>query len=537
MAVFGEHNYATPFGALQPSEFFNSEGSGYYDFSGFSNRSGWSGFSGTTGWSGFSSFCGPNGIEFIPWKPTLTFPLNYAVLDGIVRVTWKEAIPQDPCGDLVYYELQFTRTFSLDSGWKTIAVDILQGTNYYDFDVTTIPYTDDGGLRLRAYDTRTIYSDYSQSSEAFIIANHAPNQPTLIAPIANDTFDYCLPVVWKEATVKEIDGQAITYKIRITDTFSSDSGWTDVPGAETLADGTTSYNVSCFDFPDGNNYGIELTAVDSLGLGSIPIRVGPLFIKHQGSFIIDTIAPEGSISINDGAVVSATSQVKLTLSAFDATTGIKDVRFKNDGEDCWSDFDTFTTEKFWDLPKSDGVKRVFVQYRDYAGNLSSVCDCEVVSRVLCGAGNVTDIEVFNGKLYVAFDEFGNLVEYRVLINTAATFPESEISALARFGNNLFVATYDGTDSVVYSFYSSAIRKFNLAGMKILTMLSYNDILYLGLSNGMIKSYDGSSLSTVYVTSSAVDRLRTNGAMLYATVRGGGEFLSTANGISWQVNSF
>jgi len=539
MSAFGNQNYGTPFGAINPPSFFDSQGSGFYDYSGFSSRSGTSGFSGNVGWSGFSAYCGPDGLEFIPYKPTLTFPLNFAILSGVETVTWKEAIPQDICGDSVFYELQFTRTLSLDSGWKTLATDLPIGTTSYEFDVSEIPYTEDGGLRLRARDSKFLYSDYSKSNQPFLIANHSPNPPTIISPTANDSFDYCMPVVWKESTLKDVDGQGVTYMLEITDMYSAGTGWLQVPDAAEIAQGTTSFNISTFDFPEGDDYGIRLSSVDSLGLASSPATIGPIKIRHQGTFIIDTIAPEGSLAINDGASLSASSKVKLSLFALDETTGIKDVRFRNAEEDCWSDFDTFTNEKFWDLPKTDGVKRVFVQYRDYAGNISEVCDCEIVSRVLCDEGNVTDIEVFNSKIYAAFDANGNLVEYKVLVKRAAALPESEISALARFENFLYVATYDedSGSAAIYSFDGRATRVYSIAGVKILTMLSYNDSLFLGLDSGRIVSFDGVNATTVFAGLSPITRLRTDGAVLFATVQGGGEYLSTADGTTWKVNTF
>lgn len=534
MAAFGENNFGTPFGAISASEFFNAQGSGFYNYSGFSSRSGLSGFSGN-GLSGFSSFCGPTGIEFIPFRPTLTFPLNFGILSGIVTITWKEAIPRDPCNDPVFYELQFTRNFSLDSGWKTLATDIPAGTTSFPFDVTQIPFTDDGGLRIRARDDKFLYSDWSASNQAFIIANHAPNPASLLSPSPNDIFDYCIPVVWKEPAIKDIDGHGVAFLIEITDTFSQDTGWLTVPGADALPEGTTSFNIGSFDFPEGKDYGIRISAVDAAGLGSVPVAVGPLTVAHQGQFIIDTVAPDGSVSINDGAVLAVSTKVKLTLFATDTTTGVKDVRFRNADEDCWGDFDSFENEKFWDLSNSDGVKRVFVQFRDYAGNISQVCDCDIVSRVFSDEGNVTDIEVFNNKLYAAFDQRGNLVEYKVLVNHAAVFPEPELTALAKFGNFLYVASFDGFTARVYKFDSKPTLVFSIAGSKILTMLAYNEDLFLGLNDGRIISFDGTSTMVVFSALSAVTRLRTDGAVLFATQQGGGDYFSTADGITWKTN--
>lgn len=537
MAAFGEQNYATPLGAISASEFFNSQGSGFYDYSGFSSRSGVLGFSGNAGISGFSAFCGLNGIEFIPYRPTLTFPLNFEILQGVVGVTWKEAAPVDPCNDQVSYELQFTRTFSLDVGWKTISADIPAGTNSFAFDVSQIPFTQDAGLRIRARDSRNLHSNWSQSSQAFTISNHAPNTVTVLSISPHEEFDYCIPVLWQEPDVGDVDGHPVMYLVEITDKFSSGTGWVAVPGADSLPQGTTNFNISSFDFPEGADYGVRVSTVDSAGLASAPSVAGPFSIVHQGNFIVDTVPPQGSIAINDGAVLAASTKVKITLFAFDETTGVKDVRFRNAEEDCFGDFDTFAPEKFWDLPKSDGVKTVFVQFRDFADNLSEACDCEIVSRVLCDEGDVTDIEVFNNKLYVAFDAKGNLVEYRTLVRRAAAVPQPEITALARFGNFLYLAAFDPQTgaSSVYSFDGTAVLAFSIAGAKILTMQSYNGILFLGLDNGKIMSYDGSVAISVFAAAAAISRLRTDGAVLFATVQGTGVFLSTIDGVTWKSN--
>lgn len=536
MAAFGDHNYGTPFGALSASAFFDTQGSGFYDYSGFSSRAGLFGFSGTVGVSGYSGFCGYDGIEFLPFRPTLTYPLNFEMLNGPITITWKEAAPPDPCDPNVAYELQFTRSLSLDSGWKTVAADIPAGTSSYDFDLTNISYTDDGGFRIRARDSRFLFSDWSRSNEAFTVANHAPNSVAILGPTAHDVFDYCVGVVWKEPTILDIDGHGVSYQIEITDQYSADDGWIVVPSAESIPQGTTSFNITSFDFPEGDDYGIRISSIDELGLASVPVKVGPFTIRHQGSFIVDTLPPEGSIAINDGEALAANTRVKLTLFAFDEATGVKDVRFRNAEEDCWSDFDVYVPEKFWDLPKTDGVKRVFVQFRDYADNISEVCDCEIVSRVLCDEGNAVDIEVFNNRLYVAFDARGNLVEYRVLVRTAAELPEPELSALARFNNYLYISTFDETDGArVYRYDGRATFSFAIAGAKILSMQTYNDVLYLSLDDGRIMSHNGTTTSTVHSATSAVTRLRTDGAVLYATVLGGGEYLSTINGTTWKVN--
>lgn len=537
MSAFGNQNYGTPFGATSPSGFFDASGQGFYDYSGFSSREGFFGFSGTPGFTGFSAFCDEQGIEFLPWRPVITFPRTYAVLDGVVPISWEPARPNDVCGDEVTYTIQFTRTFSENTGWKTIGDKISADNTSFDFDVSEVPFSEDCGIRIRAQDHKNLYSDWSANIEALTVKNHAPNPVVLLAPLGRESFDNSIIVIWKEADTKDIDGHQVFYRIEVTSTFSKNSGWIIPPDGESLTEGTTSFTINSFEFPEGDDYGVRVTVVDELGAESRARESGNLKIRHSGNFIIDTLPPDGNIVINDGDALANDIRVKLTLFGKDETTGIKDVRFRNEGEDCFGDWDTFTPEKFWNLTQGDGVKRVFVQFRDFADNISEHCDCEIISRVLCDEGNATDIEVFGNKLYVAFDKNGNLVSYRVLVETAATLSEPEITALSRLGNILYMSSYDASanGSYIYQFDGTAEKISSISGAKALSMVSYDDKVYVGLSDGRIMELDGTFLSTSYVASTSVTRLKTDGSVLFAALSGGSKYL-TFDGTTWKENS-
>jgi hypothetical protein len=537
MAAFGEHNHGTPFGALAPSGFFNSQGQGFYSYSGFSSRDGVLGFSGLSGFSGFSAFCGPTGIEFIPFKPILTFPINFELLSGQVQVTWKEASPPDPCDSFVTYELQFTRTFSHDSAWQTIAMDIPRGTASLLVDFGGVPASDDCGIRIRARDRKSLLSPWSTNQAAFAIANHAPHPVEMLFPLGRETFDGSIPLVWRGTEQRDIDGHNVFYRVEITSLSSKDSGWVAVPDGEKLQAGSVSFNVNSFDFPEGDDFGVRVIAYDELGLGSDPAMVGRLKIRHTGNFFVDTIPPEGGLAINDGDALAIDRHVRLNLFAVDVSSGIKDVRFKNADEDCWGEWEPYSEEKFWTLSSGDGVKRVFVQYRDFADNVSEVCDCDVVSRVFCDEGNATDVEVLNDKLYASFDKNGNLVEYRVLVRQAATVSQPQITSLARLGSFLYMSAYDPTlsQTTIYRYDGTASAVASGISSKALTMVGYNDKLYIGMQDGKVYELDNLALSVSYATANPVHRLRTDGISLFAGVRGGGQYL-VFDGSTWQAVS-
>ena len=532
MAIFSDNNFASPFGVLAPSGFFNPQGTGYYSYSGFSNRQGASGFSGM-GWSGFSGYCGSEGLSFFPFMPTLTYPMNYDSVSGNIYITWRESEPRDPCGRPVSYEIQFTRDFSRNRGWKTIFRNLPEGTSYVEFDFSTMPSCRDAGLRIRSMNDRLLTSEWSSNAVAFAVADHQPNPVRIIYPTGGETVDNIINILWQEPDVKSIDGRMISYKIEITPAYSTGIGWVQVPDASTIPQGTISYTVQTSEFPEGDDYGVRVISVDDRNIYSFPSSSGPFKVRHKGTFFVDTLPPLGSVIINDGDPLANDIRVRLEISAFDATTGVKEMRIRNADEGCWSTWDTFAPQKFWNLTESDGLKRIYIQLRDYAGNVSSACDCEVVSRVLCDEGNVTDLQVFNNKLYVSFDLNGNVLEYRAVVKPITGIIQPQVTAMAKLGNALYLGVYDPT-STFAAFYKYDTRMVSvLTGItsKILSMAEYNGYIYAGLGDGRILSFNGTSVSNSHGAGQAVTRLRNDGNLLYAALGVGGNYL-TFDGVSW-----
>jgi hypothetical protein len=457
--------------------------------------------------------------------------LNYEVVVGKVDIIWREAIPQDSCGDDVTYEIQYTNAFSRNTGWRTVIKGIPSGNNAIPMDFTNVPYTDDAGLRIRARDTDGIYSDWSSNLRSFIVANHAPNSVELIYPVSNDVFDNTLTVIWREPSVADVDGHSVTYNVQVTMDYAGDTGWITIPGGEAIPHGITSISANCFDFPEGYNFGVRVVPVDEFGARGIPAQTN-FRIKHAGNFLIDTIPPVGTAIINDGSTLVSDPRVKVDLFATDETSGIKDMRFKNEGED-WGDWDTYINQKFWDLSEGDGTKRVYVQFRDCAGNVSETCDCEIISRVMCRTGNVTDLQRGPERLYASYDREGRIVEYAYLPIDLTPTPVTEVTALEFYQDDLYAAAYDkdANQTTVYRMRGTPSSTIIVSG-KILTMTKYLTGLYVGTKEGLVKDLFS---TTQYPPIGdpplpSVTKIRTDGSVLYATA---GEYYVTFNGVQWE----
>ncbi len=105
--------------------------------------------------------------------------------------------------------------------------------------------------------------------------------------------------------------------------------------------------------------------------------------------VSDTTAPTGTISINSGASYSTSTSVTLTLSCSDSGSGCSQMRLSNDGT-TWNAWENYAASKAWTLTTTDGVKTVYIQYRDTNSNASqSYTDSITLDRtapVISGIG-------------------------------------------------------------------------------------------------------------------------------------------------------
>jgi hypothetical protein len=100
----------------------------------------------------------------------------------------------------------------------------------------------------------------------------------------------------------------------------------------------------------------------------------------QDEVIVDTIAPTGSLSVAGGATYAVDAAVTLDLAASDATK-VDAFRLRQDGGS-WSTWQDMVETQPVTLTGADGERTLEVQYRDIAGNTSTLAsDAIVLDRV------------------------------------------------------------------------------------------------------------------------------------------------------------
>jgi PKD repeat protein len=242
---------------------------------------------------------------------------------------------------------------TLDTPFTLEATDDISGVNRTAFkidDETWTNYSTPFNLAGHSDSQHTIY--YFSSDNA---GNMEKTKSTTV--ILDNT---------PPTTIDDYDGRwhniDFTINLRATDNLSG--------VAETyykINDGPTK-NVSANGQPriitESANNRLEYWSVD---------EIGNMKTQHKilTGIKLDKTSPTGSIIINNNATYANSTLVTLTLAATDATSGVYQVRFSNDGIWDTEPWEAYNTSKPWNLTTGDGNKTVYVQFVDNAGSISS----------------------------------------------------------------------------------------------------------------------------------------------------------------------
>ena len=107
--------------------------------------------------------------------------------------------------------------------------------------------------------------------------------------------------------------------------------------------------------------------------GAAKDNVGNVGFSNVVEFKVDKTPPVGSIVINNDAAYTTSVDVILTLSYYDADSGVNACRYSNDAS-AWTPWETCVSSRSWTLPAGDGVKTVYYEIKDNAGNIARFND-------------------------------------------------------------------------------------------------------------------------------------------------------------------
>jgi hypothetical protein len=174
----------------------------------------------------------------------------------------------------------------------------------------------------------------------------------------------------------------------------------------------------------GSTYYIALTAYNTANVES------PYSAEIVAPVpILDSTIPTGTIIINSGSTVTSSPVVNLALSAVDTGGQVVAMKIKNDGEE-WSGEGPYATTQSWALTTGDGVKTVYVMYKDAAGNWSNPVSATITLRLDTDGDGLPDAweaaygldpsKPSDAALDSDLDGFSNLEEYYNNTNPVAS---------------------------------------------------------------------------------------------------------------------
>ena len=132
------------------------------------------------------------------------------------------------------------------------------------------------------------------------------------------------------------------------------------------------------------------------GFDDIPTWV-TLNTVERATLSFDITPPmANSLTINGGALDTASTNAAITLAATDSETGVADLSLSNDGSS-WSNWQAYAPTVNWMLSSGDGLKTVWGRVRDGAQHLSQV----VSSTITLDTSVPSDhgVSINNGALF------------------------------------------------------------------------------------------------------------------------------------------
>ena len=291
------------------------------------------------------------------WPNAVTDLAISNLTDNSISLTWTAPGDNFALGTATTYDIRYSTSEIDDTNWDSAT------------QVTTPPTPQAGGavetFTVSGLNNDTTYyfalktadevPNWSPLSNVVTtLRNQAPNAPTLTAP-ANDT--------WITTGLP-----TFTWIFSDPDTGDAQGGY--------LWQGDNNSNFSSPEYENETTSNISsYTPTTAISDGIWHWRVKTKDDKGEwGDYSeyrvikIDTMAPTGSIVINAGNAKTNSTTVALTLSATDATSGVSQMCFSNNGTS-YTAWEAYATSKTWNLVTDDGTKIVYVKYKDNAGNV------------------------------------------------------------------------------------------------------------------------------------------------------------------------
>ncbi len=179
---------------------------------------------------------------------------------------------------------------------------------------------------------------------------------------------------------------------------------------------------------------------------------------YSDTILLDTVPPQCSVTINNGAAYTNSTLVTLTLSATDPSpgSGVGQMCVSNASTSC-STWVAYGTSMAWTLPSVDGSKTVYTWFKDNAGNVTATPSTFADSIILDATAPTGSVTINSGAAYtnttsatlsLSCTDTGSGCAQMQFSNDNVTWSTSEIYSATKAWT---LTTGDGTKTVYVKF--------------------------------------------------------------------------------------
>ncbi len=464
-----------------------------------------------------------------PNFPILLFPNGGEVILGYeVTIRWQIPSPLNTDGRTVAYELYYTESFDplKEPEWKQIAV-VPATVSQYVWRFGNGIRSSNIRVAVRSRNSKGQRSRFTISANNFSIHRRRLETPTIFSPIDGERFDKFIDIITDDSGIIGSYSERSFYQFYFS---SVSTGFTSTAIAQNVPIGQGAVRWETVNLPPATDYVIQAFLADDDGNVSDSVFIRNIEVSHEGFFVIDTMPPEASITINNNDTFTRDRNVTVTVVTYDETTAVHAMQLKDANSSGRPEPVADVTQ--YTLSKDDAVKTVQLLLQDYGANRNN----REIKRLF---QTLTESESGANFVDVAVERTTSTIPGTVWVITSAptnylfkiqSFPylatvfDDEPTAVAVFNSFPYIGVKK-TDSLgtlmrFNGYESVVVKEFTEADSVINAMTTHNKKLFIGFENGIVYTFDGLNFVKLNGVLNPVKTIVSDGSLLFLTERNG-----------------
>lgn len=482
--------------------------------------------------------------------PTIIYPNGGETFyEGQIEITWTE-----PSGisdtDSVWYELFLTDQYSHNTINNLVKVAIInRGNTSYTYRIPKHIKSDNCRVGIRAINQYGVRSRMSFSASNFRITNKALPMPSVVEPIPNGNYFSYIPFIFDHSSIVGRASSRAYYQIYAR-SDDRELDWFLVMGDIRVGADPIKLDVTNFQVASDYQFKFILSDGDNV---SLPVLVENVTINNVNYFLIDTLPPKGSVTIQNNQEYTNQRELILNLRAFDETTGVKEysisqLDLNNNSIEVSGPFLDYSLISTWQIPNAseDGPKLIQANFKDYAGNEASGENGTKYFRTYKDINNtpITSFLQSGQDIYYTFESNSNGAVPSYLYKNSSLLSELQydVTEMVIYNGLLYLAAKDDENKGILQVMSGSgintvrdnteeyigenYNSLYYSDSVINSMVVFDGKLFMGMQNGRLISFNGSTISVEnedFVNEKSITKIGTDNIFLYVFFENSDEF--------------